>query len=403
MEPYARGWAELMAAVRAGESWSGYERNGVFLNAPDGARRFIDISGVSGLDFPDDARAIAFCDWDCDGDVDLWLRNRTAPRLRLMLNRGGGGGGLVFELEGTRCNRDAVGAVVELGIAGQAPMRRTIRAGELFLSQSSRRAHFGIGSASTVESVSVRWPGGVRERFVGVAAPGRFLLREGLGRALPAAHPAPVEIPESGPLPTAAGGVAGRVWFPAALPIPPIVYRDRAAQRAIVRPDGKAQLLLLWSAGCGRCRAELESLQRDRATLGQAGITLLALSVDGIDGAGMAYALTEQLGFDGPWGFAEAGWLEALWRWAGASFDRTPAPGVPLALLLDRRGQAVALYRGAVAAAQVAEDAEALLGVDPLTRWHLAPALRGTWFTNPVPAAFVHQTLGVRERYSNTP
>ncbi len=44
------------------------------------------MSAVSGLDFPDDGRCVAVADWDQDGDLDLWLANRNAPRLRFMRN-----------------------------------------------------------------------------------------------------------------------------------------------------------------------------------------------------------------------------------------------------------------------------------------------------------------------------
>ena len=70
--------------LRQGKSFSGGERNCVYLNT--GGTRFANVSAVSGLDFDDDCRAIAATDWDHDGDIDLWLANRTGPRLRLMRN-----------------------------------------------------------------------------------------------------------------------------------------------------------------------------------------------------------------------------------------------------------------------------------------------------------------------------
>ena len=61
--------------IDSGKAFSGNERNCVFLNTRDG--RFADISAGSGLDFPDDGRAIAVTDWDQDGDLDLWISNRN--------------------------------------------------------------------------------------------------------------------------------------------------------------------------------------------------------------------------------------------------------------------------------------------------------------------------------------
>ena len=79
-------WSRMM---REGRSFSGREKNCVFLNTganPLAQARFADVSSISGLDFPDDGRAVALVDWDHDGDLDLWISNRSSPRLRLMRN-----------------------------------------------------------------------------------------------------------------------------------------------------------------------------------------------------------------------------------------------------------------------------------------------------------------------------
>ena len=95
--------------MREGRSWSGHERNNCFANLGQGS--FADVSFVSGLDFADDGRAVAVVDWDGDGDLDLWLRNRTGPQLRLLRNdHPGTGHFLALRLEGTDSNRDAIGA-----------------------------------------------------------------------------------------------------------------------------------------------------------------------------------------------------------------------------------------------------------------------------------------------------
>ena len=79
-----RAFETVFRMNELGRSFSGYERNRVFLNT--GSARFADVSASSGLDFLDDGRGLARVDWDLDGDLDLWLANRTAPQLRLMRN-----------------------------------------------------------------------------------------------------------------------------------------------------------------------------------------------------------------------------------------------------------------------------------------------------------------------------
>ena len=81
---YRAGWQATKELLRRGRSFSGHEPNCAFLNCR--GVPFANVSAVTGLDFKDDGRAVAVTDWDHDGDLDLWLRNRTGPRLRLMRN-----------------------------------------------------------------------------------------------------------------------------------------------------------------------------------------------------------------------------------------------------------------------------------------------------------------------------
>ncbi len=134
--------------IRNGGTFSGHERNCAFLNIEDGT--FANISAVSGLDFLDDARTHALVDWDHDGDMDVWTANRTAPQMRLMRNDAPQRDHhfLAIRLEGSRSNRDAIGARVEL-VLNESPDQKIIkclRAGEGFLGQSTKWLQFGLGS-----------------------------------------------------------------------------------------------------------------------------------------------------------------------------------------------------------------------------------------------------------------
>ena len=151
----------MTAAIRRGSSWSGRERNGAFLNLGDG--RYVDSAGISGFDFADDARAAASVDWDLDGRLDVWIKNRSGPQLRFLRNDTVNDHTYVaLELQGTRSNRDAIGAVVELTVDGAKRVQQ-VSAGSGYLAQSSSTLHFGLGGATSIDRLAVVWPGGARE------------------------------------------------------------------------------------------------------------------------------------------------------------------------------------------------------------------------------------------------
>ena len=81
---YMRNFRDLNDQVSRGKSFSGYERNALFLNRAGNG--FSDVGAILGVDFDDDARAVATIDWDRDGDLDMWVANRTAPQVRLLRN-----------------------------------------------------------------------------------------------------------------------------------------------------------------------------------------------------------------------------------------------------------------------------------------------------------------------------
>ena len=242
-----RAVQQLVDMMQRGRSFSGRERNCCFLNNSSG--RFATVSAVSGLDFPDDARATAVVDWDQDGDLDLWIANRNAPRLRLMRNNATRRGGfLAFQLQGngTSTSRDAIGARVEVVAAELKGQRliRTLRAGEGFLSQASKTVHFGLGGSAEIEKVIVNWPGGAREQFTGITPNGRYRLVQGTGQARRVPRRANVQLrAEQQPKAKRAGAV--RVPLVTRLPLPPPgrLHNIRQRTEAIaVREAGPADI-----------------------------------------------------------------------------------------------------------------------------------------------------------------
>jgi hypothetical protein len=100
---------------------------------------------------------------DQDGDLDLFLVNHAAPD-KLFRNDGNyGNHWLDVELVG---QGSGIGAQVTVWTGGTHQIRE-ISGGSGYLCQNSLIAHFGLGSLSTVDSVSVRWPSGLVEVYPG--------------------------------------------------------------------------------------------------------------------------------------------------------------------------------------------------------------------------------------------
>jgi hypothetical protein len=109
------------------------------------------------------SRAAAFGDLDNDGGIDIVVSNRdAAPYLlrNVAPNRGHWLSLRVLE----RSGRDAIGAVLSI-TAGPRTLRRDVRTGYSYLAANDPRVHVGLGDATKVESIMVRWADGAHERF----------------------------------------------------------------------------------------------------------------------------------------------------------------------------------------------------------------------------------------------
>ena len=342
LESYTEAVTEMGRKILAGESFSGRERHCVYLNT--GGPRFADVSAVTGLDFPEDGRGMVVTDWDFDGRADLWISNRTAPRLRFLRNTTASGNrflALRLTGNGTTSNRDAIGARVTVRVGGVV-LLRTLKAGEGFLSQSSRWLHFGLGGAGAVESVVVRWPDGVEQTFADLV-PDRFYDLE-QGESVPVAFEPPagrVE-PAPGEVRVTPSTQSMRLRLTARTPLPRLSYIDfEGAERRVREHLDEPLLLNLWASWCGPCKAELDELAA-------AGVHVLALSVDGLGETSPtthddARRFWEDNGYGMSTGLATEGLLGLLHAYHRAMFlDRQPFP-VPTSFLIDTDGTVGAL------------------------------------------------------------
>jgi Tfp pilus assembly protein PilF len=169
---YENGWNAINQFMREEYSWNGHEPNVLHVRRGD---RYFDFSGVSGLDYADDSRAFAITDFDGDGRPDVILKSRLGPQLRMLQNNcAGANQSIAFDLRGTKSNRDAIGARIE--VDGQT---KWLEAGSGFLSQHSKRMLFGLGSGKSAQRVRITWPSGTVQEFNNLECGNTYSIVEG--------------------------------------------------------------------------------------------------------------------------------------------------------------------------------------------------------------------------------
>jgi hypothetical protein len=89
-----------------------------------------------------------------------------------------------LELAGVKSNRLAMGARIKM-VAGGVTQTDEIHSGGSDLSQSDLRIHFGLGSASEVDGIEIRWPPGTTETLKNLAADNSYAVLEGKGIVTP--------------------------------------------------------------------------------------------------------------------------------------------------------------------------------------------------------------------------
>lgn len=388
---YSRNFRDLNEKVSQGKSFSGYERNPFFLNRE--GRGFSELAGLLGVNYDDDSRAVATVDWDRDGDLDMWVTNRTAPQVRLLKNNFPKDRSFVAVRligNGKNTNKDAIGARLTLSSESESKQMRTVRAGDGFLAQSSAWSHFGVGkNAGQTLSLKVDWPGGDAENYSGLIPGGRYVVTQGQGKwqvpvlPLELVSKVDAEVTEH---------VGAGFWVANQVPFPNLEYKDeKAAMRSTADFEGAPVLVNLWATWCLPCLEELAMFGKYADQLRAQGVAVLALNVDGlaVDGsAGSASAtatakdVLAKAGYSLPHGFAQQDNLAMIELLIEHLTSRKEALSIPMSFLVDAKGNVAAVYRETLNWEQLSADL-ALLNASPDEQLKRASPRPGRWFADP--------------------
>ncbi len=309
-----------------GLSFSGFERNKVFLGKAGG---FVDMSNISGADSESDCRAVLVADFDDDGDCDLFVNTVQRDCHHLFRNdlpRDATRRSIKIRLRASLGHPDAVGATVKITCSA-GTQARVLSCGTGFESQDADEIVFGLG-ADTEATVSVRWPGRAVETFGPLRAGGRYLLTEGTATATPRtartfafADPSP-------------RGVKLRVG-------------DSMANLDLLTVDGKPQpaelkaeipvLVNFWSTTCRSCLAEMPELVRLHT---EKKYRVVAVSLDPQDRVPVVERLREKLKMNFELFRIGDSQVEALFDLGRLS--------IPVTFVLDQEGTVKRILQGRI-------------------------------------------------------
>jgi tetratricopeptide (TPR) repeat protein len=314
------------------------------------------------MDFREDGRAFALADFDHDGRVEVFLKNRNAPQLRVLENAMENlPPAIAFRLRGTKSNRDAIGAEITLE-AGAGRQTRMLQAGSGFLSQHSKDVFFGLGGTTGPVRASIRWPSGLVQELHNLPINHRIWLEEDAepSRREPfktrarktRAFSAPV-IKEAELLPAKL-----ETWLLAPIPAPDFSLPDLSARiRTLTALRGNPILLNFWTTKSSNSREELRTLQKFYTDWTTRGLQLIAVNVDAPTDTGVR-AFASDLGFPIVHGSDDvAAIYNILYR---QLFDRHRDLSLPTSFLIDSRGDIVKVYQGPIVPEHLEQDFQSI-------------------------------------------
>jgi hypothetical protein len=145
--------------LKLGASAGYKQRKLLYHNRGDGT--FDEVAARYGPALMDEhvSRGMAMGDIDNDGRVDLVINDLDGAPQVLHNELASRGNWLTVKLKGSPPNTDAIGAIVTV-VTGSVRQMSLVQSGTSYISQDDMRRHFGLGPATEVDEIAVRWPDG---------------------------------------------------------------------------------------------------------------------------------------------------------------------------------------------------------------------------------------------------
>ncbi len=380
---------DVLALTRSGYSLFGNQRNRCYLSI--GKLGFANFSSASGLDFLEDARAVATTDWDDDGDVDVVMTSRNGPRMRILLNQNRSENNfLQFTLIGTESNHDAIGSRVELFVEGKsAPLVKFVSAGSGNLSQSSKRLFFGLGKQSQIKKAVVTWPDGRQQTFTELVANTRYTVTEGQDQVAERNN-------ERFQLKTAGSNLAGTLTLPnrdvatfsPMAYLPNLEFQNERKKFQAIAPLNESFTTVVFFGDNNHSRSVLKHINASASEYKHSQRDCVGVFIDpAAEDQDQRFASAEKFftekDFRFRWGAATRATQEKLVQLNGHWFSQQQLPQLPFAVLMNKEGRLERIHW--LTATKSPDKLVEYLNVDAADcfegKGHLANAKRGRWLS----------------------
>jgi hypothetical protein len=156
------GWKDLYSANGSVDNLTAASRQSDSMLENVNGQSFIDAGDQMGRDFsvPGYQRGSAFVDLNNDGFMDIVVTSLGEKPRILMNNALNGNHWILFDLHGTRSNRDGIGARIKVVTYSGRTLYNHAATSVGFMSSSDRRVHFGLGRETLIREADIRWPSG---------------------------------------------------------------------------------------------------------------------------------------------------------------------------------------------------------------------------------------------------